>query len=478
MCPLLSHGSQVQVSEAGKPARSILARIAGGAAIVLAAIVLFGGLAFGIFVLWFRAEHFSALKSIEQEVARIQGAGEPITVADMYAFHALPPGESNSTPLWLDVLSSIDEQRFDADTKSMPFVAKRISEETHFPSEITQWSDAAALLEKYQAPIQAAKSAAKSGGECRFPIKFEDGYAADLSHATRMNCLIRLLRLDVRAHFEHQDADSAIEAIEALLGAARAMEHQPTVVEQLTGTLAVNEAVGATTYLLNELQLDDEQLQRLHAALGGVEFDAGLTTGLLGERALMYQSFCSYSPPGVVSLTHGERVGLEPGRAMDCQKYLEVMASIIAATELPFPDARDLAREIELGFQDEVKEMNGLLKMKLANSIADLPGTYMFFDAIVRSHAYLNATIAAIASERCRIDSGSYPSQLSDLVPKYIREVPQDPLDGSPMKSQVSHKEIVVYSVGWNLRDDGGRDDTTRAPLDFAVRVTPVKRSR
>ena len=46
------------------------------------------------------------------------------------------------------------------------------------------------------------------------------------------------------------------------------------------------------------------------------------------------------------------------------------------------------------------------------------------------------------------------PATLDALVPKYISAVPRDPFDGKPLR--YDSKKKIVYSVGYNLKDDGG----------------------
>ena len=51
-------------------------------------------------------------------------------------------------------------------------------------------------------------------------------------------------------------------------------------------------------------------------------------------------------------------------------------------------------------------------------------------------------------------DNGSSPKSLNDLVPEYLNSVPRDPFDGAALR--YDSRKGIVYSVGTNLRDDGG----------------------
>jgi hypothetical protein len=66
------------------------------------------------------------------------------------------------------------------------------------------------------------------------------------------------------------------------------------------------------------------------------------------------------------------------------------------------------------------------------------------------------------------------PERLSELVPDFLSEVPEDPYTGQALKYKVDEDGYAVYSVGPDLTDDGG-DDVQKAgqrhPPDFVFRV-------
>ena len=54
-------------------------------------------------------------------------------------------------------------------------------------------------------------------------------------------------------------------------------------------------------------------------------------------------------------------------------------------------------------------------------------------------------------------DHGSYPAKLADLEPKFVRKVPKDIFNDSDSHFRREGKGYLLYSVGSNGRDDGGR---------------------
>jgi hypothetical protein len=56
------------------------------------------------------------------------------------------------------------------------------------------------------------------------------------------------------------------------------------------------------------------------------------------------------------------------------------------------------------------------------------------------------------------VDHGRYPTALSALVPAYIPSVPADPYaDAGPLRYRLTAKRYVLYSVGPDGVDDGGK---------------------
>ena len=56
-----------------------------------------------------------------------------------------------------------------------------------------------------------------------------------------------------------------------------------------------------------------------------------------------------------------------------------------------------------------------------------------------------------------RADDGAYPTDLAALVPKYLSAIPEDLFSGGPLRYKREGPGYVLYSVGPNGKDEGGR---------------------
>jgi hypothetical protein len=62
------------------------------------------------------------------------------------------------------------------------------------------------------------------------------------------------------------------------------------------------------------------------------------------------------------------------------------------------------------------------------------------------------------AMERYRLVRGTYPQSLNELAPQFIKELPHDIIGGGQFKySRDDNDHFILYSIGWNETDDGGR---------------------
>ena len=68
-------------------------------------------------------------------------------------------------------------------------------------------------------------------------------------------------------------------------------------------------------------------------------------------------------------------------------------------------------------------------------------------------------TKLAFALAAYHADHGSYPAKLSDLMPKYVNALPKDIFTGSDLHYRREGNGYLLYSVGVNGKDDGGKGE-------------------
>jgi len=85
-----------------------------------------------------------------------------------------------------------------------------------------------------------------------------------------------------------------------------------------------------------------------------------------------------------------------------------------------------------------------------------LPALSAAVKAEDRAMAYSSMSQVALALAAYRAEDGAYPAHLTQLCPKYLAAVPEDPFSTGPLRYKRTEAGYVVYSVGANGKDDGG----------------------
>jgi hypothetical protein len=65
-------------------------------------------------------------------------------------------------------------------------------------------------------------------------------------------------------------------------------------------------------------------------------------------------------------------------------------------------------------------------------------------------------TLFALAAYRA--DHHEYPAELSRLRPEYLKSLPEDPFGDGPLRYKRRADGFVLYSVGYNGKDDAARN--------------------
>ena len=91
-----------------------------------------------------------------------------------------------------------------------------------------------------------------------------------------------------------------------------------------------------------------------------------------------------------------------------------------------------------------------------------IPNLYKAVQTTARNQNLADMALIACALERYRLANGSYPDSLEVLGPKFIAQLPHDIINGGRLQYHRDGETFVLYSIGWNEKDDGGTVDTDK----------------
>ena len=120
----------------------------------------------------------------------------------------------------------------------------------------------------------------------------------------------------------------------------------------------------------------------------------------------------------------------------------------------------DLLRLAKPGCKDEK------LRMRVSQIFIDaivvvlLPSTGRVEILLKRLEVDNRLANVAMALGAYRADAGKYPAELADLTPGYLKTIPRDPYaSAKALKYRRKGKGYIIYSLGKNKKDDGGKHD-------------------
>jgi hypothetical protein len=331
----------------------------------------------------------------------------------------------------------------------------------------------------------------EQGAKCeqsRYPIDLTQGaktllpYLAKLKAAAQLEVLVGFLKADA-----NQPAEAA-DAVFRALALGRSLESEPLLISQLVrGSCEVLASEGLERSL-NQVALAPELLDRLQQAFDQAEAHeasgTNYTRAMVGERVNNLAIFdltpeqLQYLMKGAVGMSADQaeafkalKTTLDKNRKVEREFAEETFRQTLAARKEPFP-ARLKSDDIFVARVTEAKSK------KLLLTTISLPalGSQAKKEAVYLAHLRLSQT--AIALERFRAaHDNRYPDALGELSPKLLAAAPVDPFDGQPLRYRKQDSGYVLYSIGPDLKDDGGerqaagKGDSTSTKGDVVFEV-------
>jgi hypothetical protein len=331
----------------------------------------------------------------------------------------------------------------------------------------------AELLKGYVELNVAALTKAEEGlklPRSRYPVDFSFGMQTPLPHLTWLKNLAEVEQYRAELSLMAGDTSETVRAISAIVRLAGTLENEPILISQLVRLRIRQMAVASIERSLN-LSLNFTQTTNLTTQITQAAKIQCLARALIGERAGFAPYFRTspsddpriYPPKkdqeedsgNVLRPKDWGMLKLVGYYDMDLGQFLFVMDKVIPLADL-CPPAN---LEVDVHFAKAA----AVSKRKGRNLSA------LIFSNCVRAAARENKCIAhlrlatiALALEQFRNQNGRLPEKLVELTPAFLAEVPEDPFTGTELLYHRLPKGYVVYSVGHDLVDNGGKEE----PID------------
>jgi hypothetical protein len=391
-----------------------------------------------------------------------QAASEVDTAAKAYRTSGLPweakdvrlgaplPAEQNAAPLIRRAIKNLDTERYNAE---LPSIQSAIS--------VGSYAKASSLVAGYDASLGLLIQASKLPG-VDFQRDWDLGPAVLFSELYPMKLLGRLLDLRAEVECGNHDVPGAIGDLKAAWTLGDFAGSDPNLIGMLA-QVAMQRAVLRSVQRCAFLVKDDPKAlaQLLEVIDHGGEIDFAYAIrgqaymGLCTSRNLKgFGGIKAFSSPLDSSPTKLDpktllRTGLPKDR--DSRAFVARYLQSWTKVKLLADEYQDNPAQLQ-------KSMARLGKQVESRRTASNMLNLMFFPTFTETStipvvlkADLVANRALLAALLMRARTGKIPASIRDIPGDWV-----DPFDGKPLRVRQTGPWFRVYSVGPNLKDDGG----------------------
>ena len=338
-------------------------------------------------------------------------------------------------------------------------------------------ADVLLALEKFALPL-AQIDAASARPHCRFPVKWEKAYSAAIPHLGILKNASQLYALRLSAHLALGDSASAYEDFRAGLRLSTATSHEPGLIPNLVRiamTMAMEKAVwnglAHRQWAEPELQKIEADLARLDwlqdyvFAIGSERAFSNLTFDLIIKQARHMQLLYDFNQHDDATINAVLRIypigWLDQSKVRMNHFYDELSSRIDPAARRLFPE-RQIPSSASM-ITGKSQKFRYLFFTFTSAAVESVENGFVHI-ATVTDFARL-----ACALERHRLARGAFPQALSELTPDFLATIPAEIVNGKPYRyRRTDDGRFLLYSVGPDLRDDGGVIDPKKSAREQA----------
>jgi len=396
-----------------------------------------------------------AKQELEAELEKIKAAGEPITLEEIIPPEV--PDEENAALVYQQAFEKLDLSAEDKDV-----LGDLLSSMARPPrAEAPSMEAVEQILAKNAAAIALLEKAAQRP-KCRFPVDWEAGNAMTFPHFGKLRNCARLLPAQAVFQVTRGDATAALHTIQVGLAMCKAIRDEPTLISQLVRYAIVPILLRPLHVVLEEDVVPTASCRQLFDHLERMEFMQSFVHSLWGNRVMGIGTFEHLRQhPEAGEYITGEdspelaRIYAGPFGPVILNKdeatYLRLMSEQIAAGMKPYRESHAELAEIEGRIEDEMRPACVLTAILLP--VFTIVSAKR--DQIV---AQVGLAQAALALKAYKNEKGEYPESLAQL-PEVVEwaDLAEDPFSGEDFIYRREGESFLVYSIGVNLKDDGGK---------------------
>lgn len=370
--------------------------------------------------------------------------------------------------------------------------AGKLKGKQHFETDITDLAARAAaapaVLEGMKTDAAVFEQLRQAGARplSRFPIQYHSNDFSEigLNHLQGIHEISHRLSLQACAELAAGQPDKALTDVKLIFSLADSVKSEPFLLSFQVRGGCIQIAVQPVWEGLAEHAWTKEQLQELQSRLQSSNFIADFDQVLKGKRASGIQMVDQFEKYGLGRLDDQFRIYIgAPMNALDrYHKWLDLFGRILPAGwyeeerlnycavfdaqmkgTIDVTNARVFPSQVASNYAEltrrlpeDRKSLSSVLHHYAMTGYA--PGELRSLPRQVAcTQTAANQAAIACALERYRMANGHFPDALDALAPQFISRPPNDVITGRPYKyRRTDDGQFILYSVGWNEKDDGG----------------------
>ncbi|MCD6405531.1 MAG: hypothetical protein J7M19_06865 [Planctomycetes bacterium] len=398
-------------------------------------------------------------------------ANVPLLMKAVLAKHPVPDDSKNAACYYEAAFSLLRAKGKGGLDDLLRSNALNLTPDEALPEEFV--ADLHARISEYGCIIDVLHSGA-SRQECVYYIRW-DGINTLLPHLTRARRCARLLNLATLLAAEENRPSDGIRLVRDNLALSRSLAEEPLLVSNLVsqaiGSIAtaggLQRLVSRTDIPADDLVSLQKEIERLAdefsirpALEGDLAIDCDFHNSILAGRSAVEStaSLVGGKSDSNVAVSVFDRMPLFLKKG-----YIKGDMTFLISFYLELFDKIDSGVLISPAEQDAFRQRAESGPYVIARML--LPAISRSVEQTECRRARLLATAAALAALRFSRDHNRWPASLDALVPDYLAKVPADPFSGAPLIYKILDDGIIVYCVGLNRTDDGGKPSLVK-PAD------------
>jgi len=325
--------------------------------------------------------------------------------------------------------------------------------------------------------------AASNRPYARYPVVYdmENPWGILLPHLGNIKRNVQRLQLRACAELAAGRSDDALADVKLMLYLADSSKTEPFLISYLVRLACVHLAIQPVWEGLAEHAWSDAQLQELQALFQQYDFFPQMEQSLASERAaaILTAELLARGKYHLNDLTDdpshsGSALANLAGRMVPHGWYYLEQLHYCQLFQLQLNGAFDV--EKRQVFPRQIESNTNALEQAFAGrnpfttictrhqllAVIMLPALHKIPMRAAAAQTAVDEAAIAGALERYRLANGQFPETLEALVPRFISQMPNDVISGEPDKyHRTNDGQFVLYSVGWNEKDDGGMSGQT-----------------